>query len=205
MNSISELPLSRNARLILYADDILYHKPVDSEHDVNELQLDVEQILNWIKSNGLMPNSAKTQVLPVTCSREPLDVNIVIDNHPIPTSSSVKYLGVILSSDLTWSKHIERTCKKANRSLGLLHRKFSQAQPSLRKKIFRSVILPQLDYCSSVWDPHLKKDISALDKVQKFAARVVTKQWRQDYPALMSTLNWHPLSTHRTIQKLSLL
>ena len=66
MNSISSLPLSQNARLILYADDILLFKPVNSVADVSHLQQDVNLILSWMDVHGLTPNQTKTQLLPFT-------------------------------------------------------------------------------------------------------------------------------------------
>ena len=37
---------------------------------------------------------------------------------------SFKYLGVFLSSDLSFTQHIESTCSKARRILGLLYHRF---------------------------------------------------------------------------------
>jgi len=76
MNSISKLPLSPTAKLILYADDILLFRPVDDKTDVLHLQNDVNLILDWIKSNGLTPNHLKTQLLPITRSKRPLPFQI---------------------------------------------------------------------------------------------------------------------------------
>jgi len=47
--------------------------------------------------------------------------------------------------------------------LGLIHRKLHQASPQARHTIYRSTILPKLDYCCAVWDPHHSNDITALD------------------------------------------
>ena len=88
---------------------------LDSDNDITDLQRDVDKILQWITSNGLTQNAAKTQLHPLTWSRHPLDIKISIDNRPIPPSSTVKYLSVMLSSDLTWSNNI---CKKSKRQLG---------------------------------------------------------------------------------------
>ena len=35
---------------------------------------------------------------------------------------SIKYLGVILTSDLKWNSHIRNVCSKANRTVGFLGR-----------------------------------------------------------------------------------
>lgn len=45
MNSISDLPLSSGVKLVLYADDILLYKPIDSPNDAFLLQRDVNLIL----------------------------------------------------------------------------------------------------------------------------------------------------------------
>ena len=56
MNSMFKLPLSPNAGLTLYADDVLLSKPVDSTQDVNQLQQDVDRVLQWMNSQGLTAN-----------------------------------------------------------------------------------------------------------------------------------------------------
>ena len=44
MNSITNLPLSQGAKLILYVDDILLYKPVNSDTDIKQLQCDVDLV-----------------------------------------------------------------------------------------------------------------------------------------------------------------
>ena len=56
MNSISKLPLSRNANPILYAENVLLYKPVDTPDDIDELQQDLNSILNWMTSQRLTAN-----------------------------------------------------------------------------------------------------------------------------------------------------
>lgn len=68
MNSISHIPLSSGSKLILYADDILLYKPIDSAEDTTSLQKDVDAILDWIREHGLTPNHAKTKLLTHTIS-----------------------------------------------------------------------------------------------------------------------------------------
>jgi len=44
--------------------------------------------------------------------------------EPIEKVSSFKYLGVTISDDLTWSKHIQTISSKARRIIGMLYRQF---------------------------------------------------------------------------------
>ena len=57
----------------------------------------------------------------VTQSRQPVPINLKIEGHNISPSSSIKYLGVILSSKLTWSEHVTTICKAAKTQIGLIH------------------------------------------------------------------------------------
>ena len=204
MNSINLLPLTTNSRLILYADDIVLYKPINNQHDIELLQQDIDSICKWTKEHGLKLNSAKTNILPISRSRKALQLKLKVDNKPIVVCSSVKYLGVTLSSDLSWSLHIQNTTRATKRQLGLLHRKLYQASPKARQAIYKGAILPKLEYCASVWDPHQVTLQNQLETTQKFAARVITKKWKTNYTNLLQELKWNTLKTRRTTQKLKM-
>ena len=121
----------------------------------------------------------------ITRSRNPLPPYLTVDGTPL---HPIKYLGVYISSDLTWGQHISNTCKKAKKHLGLLHQKFHQASPQVRSKLYSSVILPRLKYCSSVRDPHQAKYVSMLESVQTFGCRVISKGWNSNYPTRLTHL-----------------
>ena len=140
-------------------------------------------------SQGLTANQSKTQILPLTCSRNALPIHISIGGHSVTPSSSVKYLGVIISSDLSWSEHVSSVCKKAWRHLGYINCRFNTPPQRVHAQLYKSAVLPKLDYCCTVWAPHLLSDISALENV---AARVTTHHWKLDYESLMSDLHWKP-------------
>ena len=204
MNSISTLPLSTNSSLILYADDILLSKPINTDGDIRDLQRDVNLISTWMASNGLTPNLKKTQLLPISRARSPPIIRINLNHHPIAQCNSVKYLGVTISSDLSWKEHVTMTCKKAKQQLGLIHRSLHQSPASVKHQIYKAAILPKLEYCSSVWDTHHSSLVLALENVQKFAGRIITQHWKADYSTLCSTLNWKTLATRRKTQKLKI-
>jgi len=175
-----------------YANDIVLFMPLNNSRDVYTLQDNINLVHQWAKDHGLTLNPAKSNVLPVTRSTHPIPLQLCVDSNPIPVVSSVKYLGVTITSKLSWSEHVNNISKATNRQLGLIHRKFSNATPQARSHIFRTAVLPKLDYCSSVWDPHLSTLVSSLESVQKFACRVITKQWRCDYETLLSNLRGRP-------------
>ena len=121
----------------------------------------------------------------------------------IPIVTSTVFLGVTITNDLKWNIHISITCAKARRQLGFLYRHFHSADTKTLCQLYKSLILPILDYCSTVWDPHTitHMHINLLESVQRFAARLTTKQWQATQNQLLHTLNWTPLCVRRKKQK----
>ena len=117
-----------------------------------------------------------------------------------------KYLGVLLTSNLSWSSHVDNICIKARRVLGLLYRRFygSTSQSSL-KQLYLSLVRPHMEYACQVWDPHLMKDRKAIEDVQKFALKVVTSKWDSSYNELLEFAELKPLEDRRVELKLGLL
>jgi len=78
-----------------------------------------------------------------------------------------KCLGLILSSDLQWSRHIEHIATKAIKLVSLMYRNFySHTDPQIMRLIYISMIRPHLEYASAVWDPHQLKDIRIFEKAK---------------------------------------
>ena len=106
---------------------------------------------------------------------------------------------MILSSDLTWTKHITGIWTKARKLTGLLYRRFHHCNPELMLKLYKAFICPHFEYAPQVWDPHRVKDI---EKSQKFASQVCTQTWSATYPELLNSTHVSLLSDRCKIAKL---
>ncbi len=123
--------------------------------------------------------------------------------NPIQLVSSVRYLGIQLNSDLSWSPHITNLCTKARQLVGLLYRRFyKHANTSTLLQLYKSFIRPHLEYCAIVWDPHLLKDVEALEKVQRFVLRTCLMNWSLDHDQLYQQSNLPPFVNRRSNAKL---
>ena len=92
--------------------------------------------------------------------------------------SQKKDLGVTIVDNLKTSVHCAHQYAKANRMLGLLRRTFKTRSKPVLLKMYKSVVRPHLEYCSSVWSPYYKKDKELLEKIQHGFTRLF-KELRQ--------------------------
>ena len=78
--------------------------------------------------------------------------------------------------------HIHLICNKANRLLGLLRRNLYHCPSYLKECAYKQIVLPSIEYCSTIWDPYQQTSIYKLEMIQQQAARfVLNKSWRRNH------------------------
>ena len=151
IDDITTLALSESSKLSLYADDMLLYKTISSTADYAELQQDIDLIYGWSTANLMTFNVSKCKCMLVSRRRNTIcpPINLKLKDHQLDNVQSYKYLGLLLSSDLSWTPHIESTCTKARKLLGLLYRQFSSnTDPQvnsvaiLTRKLWQNSIYP---------------------------------------------------------------
>ena len=112
------------------------------------------------------------------------------------TLSSVdhcKHLGVVLQSNLRWSKCIEAITAKANSKLSMIHRNIKKAPISVIEQIYKTLIRPQLEYVScACMVTMVETGYFRASEVQCCAARfALNSYWpTASVTEMISTLNW---------------
>ena len=65
-----------------------------------------------------------------------------------------KNLGLLLTTNLSWSAHINSVCSKAKKILRLIYRRFyGSANQTILKQLYLSLVRPHLEYACQIWDP----------------------------------------------------
>ena len=110
-----------------------------------------------------------------------------------------KYLGVTLSNDLEWSKHIATMTNKANSKLSFLRRNLMGCPEKLKKTAYFSLIRSFMEYGATVWDSYQKYNSDKIERVQRRAARFVKSRYLRYYSVsdMLYVLGWTPLSQWR--------
>ena len=120
----------------------------------------------------------------------------MINNTTLERVYSYKYFGIWLTSTLIWSTHVIEVSKKAKSQLGIIYRNFYQH--SNNATLHQLYVRPHLEYAAVVWDPHQVGLIKSLEKVQKFALRMATRNWNLDYDSLLERVIFKPYKLEGT-------
>ena len=106
----------------LYADDIMFYRIIRSATDYHALQIDIDSLCCWTDRNLLTFNAKKCKYMLISRKKQPTlpSSPITIKGASLECVSSYKYLGVWLTSTLSWSLQVTELCKKARRQLGIL-------------------------------------------------------------------------------------
>ena len=98
------------------------------------------------------------------------------------------YLGISISNDLKWGNHINNTCRKANSTLGFIRRNLHHSPKPTRRLAYIALVRSTLEYGSIIWDPFLHQDIDKMERVQRKAARFITRDYKSREPGCMTRM-----------------
>ena len=113
-----------------------------------------------------------------------------------------KYLGVLFSSNISWSAHIDSICTKARKVIDRLYRRFyGNVDNHSLLELYSVLVRPHLEYAAPIWAPHLIKDTNKLENVQIFAIKMCLKQWNLGYQDLLDRSQFPTLKNHRLYLK----
>ena len=159
----------------------------------------------WCMDNKMKLNPTKTKVMRFTCSKNPACP--VYNLYPVALQvvDEIKYLGIILNNRLTWDSHVRYVTLRSNRMLGLISSMATGLSTSALCCLYKSLVLPILEYGLPVWNLHTQKLADDLERIQRRASRIVLKQRRMEmsYPDRLQLLNWFTLASRRKYLLLS--
>ena len=111
---------------------------------------------NWGNTWGMRFNAAKCNIMRVSRTRDPKLFNYSLTGQVLEDVMDAKYLGVTLSNDLKWSKHIATMTNKANSKLSFLRRNLKGCPEELKQTAYFYLIRSFMEYGAIVWDPYQK-------------------------------------------------
>jgi len=170
------------ALLVISADDTKCFKHiVVVQNGINLLQSDVNCLSNWSLTSHLSFHPSKSCHLSFN---QKFSTSYTTNGTTINSLAAHKDLGVLICNNLEWSPHQDYVLTKAC----LIHRTFSKSiSSSIKSKLYISLVRSQFMYCSPVWHPHLMKDITKIERLQRRATKYILQDYNSDYKTRLTS------------------
>ena len=150
----------------LFADDSKISKEILNEGDHQKLQSDIDKAIMWSLLNNMELNIDKFQLLQYGSNNELKQEYSLNDNNSLKSSSEVKDLGVTVSDDLSWLKHITNITNIGKKFTGWILRCF-RTRSTVLMSLFKTFVISRIEYACPLWQPFLKKDIEKIESLQR--------------------------------------
>ena len=178
----------------------------DDNHIVNEsnsvdalkvsLEKDAHRAISWFDNNYMDANPDKFQCISLDRFGRP-PISISVDGNTIPSSDSIKVLGVTLDNSLQYDIHISNLCSKASIQINAMKRIGKYLNTDCRIAMYKSFILSNFSYCPVSWMFCGKRNSDKLEKLQERALRFVFSDYTRPYSDLLKHGNFLSLSALR--------
>ncbi len=125
-----------------------------------------------------------------TCNN--LEQCLTLDVCSLDSSSSVRNLGVLFDSNLSFDSHVSSICKTAFFHLKNISKLRPMLSMSNAEMLIHAFLTSRLDYCNALLGGCSARLTN--DRVQNAAARVLTRTRKYDHISpVQSTLHWLPI------------
>lgn len=191
-----DLPSVIDAAAALFADDTLIYRTDckgQDQHPCCRLSADLRQLETWTEATKTTMNPVKSAVL--CLGRRPDKTPVELRGQALPQVSEKTHLGVTITEDLRWSKHIAVLMKRVSGSVtlckSLIYR--HHLHPAIIRRFYVTFIRPKLEYCNAVWCGAPQPALRRLEKVQLQIARAMTSVHTPEQAlstAGLATLSW---------------
>ena len=156
------------------------------------MQDEINKIADWITSNKLSLNRAKTKFILFRSSNKKLKHNITIsiNEQPIKQVKNTTFLGVIIDEYLTSNDHIDLLTKKIIKSTGIVSKIRHFTNSNTLTLVYYALVYPYLIYGNLIWGNTCKNRLQKLMNIQKKIISLMTfKSYSRHSEPLFNKLN----------------
>ena len=159
----------------LYADDTVIYNSGELVDITNDLCLDLSTFKLWCTRNKLTLNVSKTKYVTFGLKSQTKKITnhvVQIDNLRIDRVSSYKYLGITLDMNLNYTKHLQNCLNIASHKTYLLSKIRSYITHDAALRIYKTMILPIIEYGDVLYDGSNSRLLSKLQTLQNRCLRI---------------------------------
>lgn len=187
----------KNSSITLFADDtMIVVKDSNINTAIEKLNDDLNRVYNWLNARKLMLNIDKTKWMLIARSKiEGKLPEVKIDNIVIERVSQMKYLGIVIVEKIKFEQQVNICMKKTAGKVNFLSRISKNMTFDTRKIIYNTIVLPQFEYCSTIYFSCNKNQIASMQKMQNRGMRIILK-CNSETPRefMLNALGWMSIS-----------
>ena len=165
-----------------------------------ELQQSVCVTSTWLCNWRLAVNAEKTVTMAFTRSPFRTNFSINLNGNTLSTVNQQKHLGLILSTDLRWSAHVDKILSKAARLLYTMKRLRCTLSRKALTLYYCQYVRPVVEYACIAW-PNLPARLrDRLECFQRRAFKIILRRplfERSDRDELLLTIGQPSLQSRR--------
>ena len=156
----------------LFVDDTILFRKINNTKDSDLLQQDLSALERWENEWQMSFNPTKCTVIRVSPrkTKPVLPTHYLLHGHTLEVVEASKYLGVTITNDLSWDRHIDNVAAKGNRTIGFIRRNLRECTKQVRETSYLTIVRPTLEYAAMVWDP-TTQTIAAYSRVGRTIVR----------------------------------
>ena len=166
-------------------------KDLQNLEDFEVIQNDIDKLCQWTIKWLMFFNVNKCKILYIGKDDPQFDYQMEDNDGNVKNLTVVnceKDLGVYVQDNLKFDQHISITVNRANRLVGLIKRAFSYLDEETLLVIYKTLIRPILDCGNLIWFPTLKKDIRAIENVQRRVTKILPELANLSYEERLQRL-----------------
>ena len=189
---VNDLPSQVSSFCKLFADDAKLYKDLQNLEDFEVIQNDIDKLCQWTIKWLMFFNVNKCKILHIVKDNPQFEYQMDDKDGNVKNLTVVnceKDLGVYVQDNLKFDQHISITVNRANRLVGLIKRAFSYLDEETLLVLYKTLIRPILDYGNLIWFPTLKKDIRAIENVQRRVTKILPELANLSYEERLQRLS----------------
>ena len=208
------------ASFILFADDSnLFVSGKSIEEVIEKTNSILSKMKQYLEANFLHINVGKSKVIQFVSPNaknikiESSDQKIKFGDFELEQVNSIKFLGIIIDSKLSWEKHIKFVTNKVRNSISSLYSMRKIISDNMKNSVYNAIVNSQITYAISVWGGSASKDVlKPLFYLQKqalrnlFAIKRVSKHVKGHTKRIFSErkiLSVYNMYTYKTVMHLA--
>jgi ribonucleases P/MRP protein subunit RPP40 len=168
---INDIDDGISSRILKFTDDTKLYRKLETDGDIVQIQQDLANLFIWSRDWLILFNVEKCKVMHIGYNN--VGASYMMNGTVLQDVKEEQDLGVVVHDNLKCAKQCEKVVTKANITLAMIKRNYSNFSDEVVLRICKSLVRPQLEYAVQAWRPYLKKDIALIEGVQRRATNLV--------------------------------